>query len=69
MGSSTNTTRKIARRQIEAANGNLDVALQHLLNVREAYMLQYPQIGTTAETCMQYIVTVQGLLTKFRDSF
>jgi len=63
------TTRKAAFKQIDAALGNLDTAMAHLLTVKETYEAEHPNIADAAEQIMQGILYWQTILTNFRHAF
>ena len=69
MGTSGYTTRKAAFKQLDAAIGNLDTAMDHLLQLKEVYQNNHPEIAEAAESIMIGVLYWQQVLSNFRHSF
>lgn len=69
MGKSGYTTRKAAFKQLDAAIGNYETALYHLLIVKNEYANEHPEIANAANEIMLLTVKVQDLAQAFRKSF
>jgi len=65
----TYTTRKAAHKQINAAYGNLETALAHLLKVKEDYQVDHPEISEAVEAVMVNLLQCQELIARLKRSF
>ena len=63
------TTRKAMYKQVKMAEGNLDDALEHLLQFKTTYEQPHPEIAEVVEAVMVNVVIIQkqivGLLKIF----
>ena len=63
------TTRKAAFKQIDSAIGNLETYLYHMLQVKNDYSNDHPEIAEAANDLMLYVLKVQQITEAFRKSF
>lgn len=69
MASGGYTTRKAAFKQLDSAIGNLETAMYHLLNIKNVYEPEHPEIAHTCQVAMELTQSIQNLLVKFRTTF
>jgi hypothetical protein len=62
-------TREWAKRELDAANNNLDWAMRHLLSVASVYVEPHPEIGKPAEQLAESLVIMQETINQLRGSF
>lgn len=62
-------TREWAKRELDAANNNLDWAMRHLLTVAGVYKDPHPEIGDPAEKLAETLLITQNTISQLKDSF
>ncbi len=61
-------TREWAQRKFDSAEGNLNWCMQHLLEVKEEYQEQHPEVAAPCEVFATMLLEVQQAIVKLRMS-